>query len=117
MQTAPQSMEQRAARASDADITRRQVEERLWKSVDLRAVEVSTHRGVVILTGNVPSFDARARASGIVRTIPRVGLVTNELTHDPDGSRRGPSAGIRSGPGGAERGSAGTSLERFQRCA
>jgi len=112
IQTAAQNTEQRAARTSDADITR-QVEERLWKSVDLRAVEVHTDRGVVTLTGNVPSVAASARASGIARKIPRVRLVKNELTRDPAGSGPDPSAGVRSGPRGAEHGSGGTSIESF----
>jgi hypothetical protein len=112
IQTAAQNTEQRAARTGDADITR-QVEERLWKSVDLRAVELHTDHGVVILTGNVPSVGARARASGIARKVPRVRLVKNELTHDPAGSRPDPSVGVRSRPRGAEHGSGGTSIESF----
>ena len=109
-QTATRKVEPQDTRTSDTDITRL-VQERLWKSVELRNVEVHTDRGVVILTGNVPSVGASARASGIARKVLRVRLVKNKLTHDPANGQRHPSAGIGPGSGAGELGSGGTSLE------
>jgi hyperosmotically inducible periplasmic protein len=67
--------------ASDKDITH-QVEDRLAKDAQLKKVDVRADRGVVILTGAVPSIAASARASELAREVSGVRSVKNELTYD-----------------------------------
>ena len=73
--------------ASDKDITR-EVEASLSKDARLKKVAVRTDSGIVILTGEVPSIANSARASEIVRGIPGVRSVKNELTYAPANGQR-----------------------------
>ena len=66
---------------SDNDITR-QVQDRLSKDARLKKVDVRTDRGVVSLTGEVPSIGASARASEIARGVPSVRSVKNDLSYE-----------------------------------
>ena len=66
---------------SDNDITR-QVQDRLSKDARLKKVDVRTDRGVVSLTGEVPSIGTSARASEIARGVPSVRSVKNELSYE-----------------------------------
>jgi hyperosmotically inducible protein len=72
--------DRKAVDVSDEDITR-QVVAGLAKDARLKKVDVRTDRGVVSLTGDVPSIGASARASEIARGVPSVRSVKNELTH------------------------------------
>jgi osmotically-inducible protein OsmY len=67
--------------ASDKDITG-QVEARLAKDARFEKVNARADKGVVVLTGAVPSIGASARASELARDVPGVRSVKNELTHD-----------------------------------
>ena len=72
--------DRKAVDVSDEDITR-QVVAGLAKDARLKKVDVRTDRGVVSLTGDVPSIGASARASELARGVPSVRSVKNELTH------------------------------------
>jgi hyperosmotically inducible protein len=74
---APSARKMVAARDADID---RAVQKRLAADAQLRRVDVRTDAGVVTLTGEVPSIVAAARASEMVRAVPGVKSVKNELT-------------------------------------
>jgi hyperosmotically inducible protein len=69
----------KAVDASDKDIDKA-VESRLQKDANLKKVDVRTDGGVVILTGEVPTITASARASEMARGVAGVKSVKNELT-------------------------------------
>ncbi len=79
--------ERRAVEATDETITRR-IEERLARDGRLSKVGVRTDRGVVILTGEVPSLAAAACASEIARGVPGVRSLRSEVISDPARRKR-----------------------------
>jgi hyperosmotically inducible protein len=64
--------------ARDEDI-RKAVEARLARDAQLAHVDVRSDAGVVLLTGEVPSLPAAARASEIAFAVPGVRSVKNDL--------------------------------------
>jgi osmotically-inducible protein OsmY len=73
--------QRRAVTANDADIAKA-VETRMKRDAQLKKVDVRADAGVVILTGEVPSIGASAKASEMARGVPGVRSVKNELTFD-----------------------------------
>jgi hyperosmotically inducible protein len=69
----------KAVDANDSDIAKAVVI-RLSKDTQLKKVDVRTDAGVVTLTGQVPTIGASAKASEMVRGVPGVKSVKNELT-------------------------------------
>lgn len=56
-----------------------------WEpSLRVAEIDVTAHEGVVMLTGTVSSLLQKEEASRIVRTIPGIWYVNNELTVDRD---------------------------------
>jgi hyperosmotically inducible protein len=74
--------EQRAAVKADDKEIAKAVETRMKKDAQLKKVDVRADAGVVILTGEVPSITASAKASEMARGVPGVRSVKNELTFD-----------------------------------
>ncbi|MBI2527382.1 MAG: BON domain-containing protein [Candidatus Rokubacteria bacterium] len=74
----------KAVDTSDKDINTR-VEERLKKDAALKSAKISarTDKGMVTLTGDVRDITTSARASELVRQVPGVHAVKNELSVNP----------------------------------
>lgn len=83
LQVVPPS-EREMVNASDSDI-KKTVETRFAKDPQLKKIDVRADAGVVILTGEVPSIGASARASEMAREVPGVRAVRNDLTHPASG--------------------------------
>jgi len=69
----------KAVEAKDSDIAKA-VEARLSHDSELKKVEVRSDAGVVVLTGQVPTINASAKASEMARGVDGVRSVRNELT-------------------------------------
>jgi len=69
----------KAVEAKDSDIAKA-VEARLSRDSELKKVEVRSDAGVVVLTGQVPTINASAKASEMARGVDGVRSVRNELT-------------------------------------
>jgi hyperosmotically inducible protein len=66
--------------ANDKEITK-SVEQRLKQDPQLKKIDARVDSGVVILTGEVPSIGASAKASEVARGVPGVRFVKNDLTY------------------------------------
>jgi hyperosmotically inducible periplasmic protein len=76
--------QRKAVDANDKEITRH-VQDRLSKDARLKnaKIDVRTDKGVVTLTGEVPSISLSARASELAREVPGVRSVRNDLAYEP----------------------------------
>jgi hyperosmotically inducible protein len=79
LQVVPPSQRDQVA-ANDKEITK-SVEQRLKQDPQLKKIDARVDSGVVVLTGEVPSIDASAKASEVARNIPGVRYVKNDLTY------------------------------------
>jgi osmotically-inducible protein OsmY len=50
--------------------------------LNMRRIDVNVRNGTVMLNGNVPSYEARYEVAQLVRTIPGVSSVVNQLIVD-----------------------------------
>jgi hyperosmotically inducible protein len=73
--------------AKDDDL-QKAVERRLSGDPNLKKIDVRADKGVVTLTGEVPSVTASAKASEMARQVPGVRSVRNDLTFDRRGELR-----------------------------
>jgi hyperosmotically inducible protein len=84
LQVVPASA-RKTVKAADADISK-MVQSRLSKDPQFAKVDVRSDAGVVILSGEVPTVVAGAKASEIARRVPGVRAVKNDLTYARSGA-------------------------------
>jgi hyperosmotically inducible protein len=83
-----------AVKRTDAAISKT-VATRLSTDPQLRKVDVRADAGIVILTGEVPTVGASARASELARAVPGVRAVKNDLTFGRSGDASAAMLGAR----------------------
>lgn len=72
--------ERKAVQADDKDLTKA-VKDRLKSDPQMKKIDVRVDSGVVILSGEVDSIAASARASEVARSVPGVRSVKNDVTY------------------------------------